>query len=447
MSADNIARGENLARSGKYAPTADSNGGPRGRQLPMWAKYSDAELVRQGRCVECCCDIAIQGHADDCSQPPQPPPAPPPASPPTPKPRRAAKETAKVEEQPVPPMPRLWYARDLKPAKPTKWLAANRIPRGSVSLLVGDEGIGKSLFWVWIVAAVTTGKALPMFGIPKREPGHVILVLTEDDWQAHVLPRLQVAKADTSRVRVFCAEADGSGAPVFPRDNHLIASADPAPVLVVIDAWLDCVAPDLKVRDPQQARLALHPFKDLATRTEAAIMLLAHTNRLASANPRDLYGATATLRQKCRMTLFALEDDDGRLVVGPEKANMTRLFPATMFTKQSVGYFDPTPDNDGTIPNLVFHAESDLTIREHVAERNAAAHEQPTEALPWLAEFLSGGPQASTTLLETAKLRGFSEKVTRAAKVKLRAEVKKRGNTWFWCLPHHLDRLPGSDDE
>ena len=419
---------------------------PPGRQSPMWAGVTDADLVQAGRCVECCCIITIQGHADYCSRPPQPIPAPRPT-------RKAAARHSQAKTtggtaQPDIAMPKIWHAPDLKPAAPTKWLAANRIPRAAVCLLVGDEGIGKSLFWVWIVAAITTGRPLPMFGIPAREPGCVFLVLTEDDWQSTVLPRLEVAGADISKIGVICAEDDGSGAPIFPRDKDLILYAEPAPVLVVIDAWLDTVAPDLKVRDSQDARRALHPFKDLATQTQAAIMLLGHTNRLASPNPRDLYGATATLRQKCRMTLFAMEDDDGQLVIGPEKANMTRLFTASMFGKDSVQYFVPTPENDGTVPNLVFRAESDMTIREHLAERNAAAREQqPTDALSWLAEFLSAGPQASATVLEVAARRGQSEKVTRAAKVKLGAHAKKRGNTWFWCLPQHADRLSGADDE
>lgn len=433
---------DNTASGRQTTGTAESNGAgngaatvPRGRQL--WEDYSDGQMAAEGRCVECACDIEVQGHAVWCSEPeqPAPPPSPPPETPEAPR------------GQPPPPMPRVWHGFDMAPPKPTKWLAANRIPRGAVSLLVGDEGIGKSLFWVWIVAAITTGRPLPMFGIPARKPDYVHLVLTEDDWQSTVRPRLEVAGANVGKVRIICTEPDGSGAPVFPRDNHLILNAEPLPVLVVIDAWLDTVGSDLRVRDTQQARQALHPFKDLATKTEAAILLLTHTNRLASANPRDLYGATAALRQKCRMTLFALEDDDRRLVIGPEKANMTRLFPATLFTTQSVEYFEPTPDNDGTIPKLAFHSESDMTVREHVAERNAAAREQSTEALPWLAEFLSSGPQASVTVLQTAARNGFSEKVIRAAKVKLHAEVKKSGNTWFWCLPHHVDRLPGGGDD
>ena len=72
-------------------------------------------------------------------------------------------------------LPRLWRATELHPSAPPSWLAKGRLPRAAISLLVGDEGIGKSLLWVWIVGAVTTGKPLPEFGIPAREPARVII--------------------------------------------------------------------------------------------------------------------------------------------------------------------------------------------------------------------------------------------------------------------------------
>ena len=123
--------------------------------------------------------------------------------------------------------PKLWNALDLEPAEQPRWLATNRLPRAAVSLLVGDEGIGKSLLWVLIVAHITTGKPLPGFGIPARDPGRVILVCTEDDWSTAVRPRLEVAGADLRMIRVICVDKDGSGAPIFPRDLGLIRNADP----------------------------------------------------------------------------------------------------------------------------------------------------------------------------------------------------------------------------
>jgi hypothetical protein len=96
----------------------------------------------------------------------------------------------------------------------------------------------------------------------------------------------------------------GSRAPVFSRDLDLIRVADPMPAAVVVDCWLDSVPPDLPVRDPQQAcRAALHPWKDVVTVTDAAVLLPGHTNRVASASARDLCGATGELRKKARMTL------------------------------------------------------------------------------------------------------------------------------------------------
>ena len=271
--------------------------------------------------------------------------------------------------------PRLWRATDLKPAAQPRWLARDRIPRAAVTLLVGDEGIGKSLLWVWVVAAVTTGKPLPAFGIPAREPSPVIIVITEDAWQDTVLPRLQVAGADLNMIRVICTEEDGSGSPVFPRDVFLIAEADPKAALIVVDAWLDTVSAGLSVRDPQQARQALHPFKEVATKTDAAVLLLCHTNRVTSASARDRYGATGELRKKARMTLYAQADENGCLPVGPEKMNTARPIPASKFTITSVQHFEPTEDHDGTVPLLSYAGDSELTAREYLAETYAAEHE------------------------------------------------------------------------
>src|SRR6516162_8987722 len=102
-------------------------------------------------------------------------------------------------------VPRLWRAADLKPAVQPRWLAKGRLQRGAVNLLVGDEGLGKSLLWVWIAAAVSTGRAVPEFGIPVRDRGHVIIAaITEDDWCSTVCPRLEVAGADLSTISVVC---------------------------------------------------------------------------------------------------------------------------------------------------------------------------------------------------------------------------------------------------
>jgi hypothetical protein len=339
--------------------------------------------------------------------------------------------------------PKLWKIGDLDPMRQSKFLAKQRIPYAAVTLLCGDEGIGKSLLWVIIVAAVTTGKPLPAFGIPEREPADVILIITEDNMAEDVQPRLQAAGADIDRVHVIAAGKDGSGSPTFPADMHLITDAQIKPALIVVDAWLDTVPGRLEVKNPQHSRAALHPWKDTAAQTGAAVLLLCHTNRLETDNLRDKYGATASLRQKARMALFAIADpDDGSLLVGPDKANSTRGgVPASNFSIESILMFEPTDDHDGTVPLLEWQGFTGKTMKQHVAEIAAANREQrrqPTGAEEFLRELLADGkPHAAAELIDDGKQNGFSDrqmqrakdKIATAFQAKLPGDEKRR---WYW---------------
>jgi hypothetical protein len=348
--------------------------------------------------------------------------------------------------------PKLWSAKQLQAMRQPKFLAKNRIPLGAATILCGDEGIGKSLFWVLVVAAVTTGRAMPALGIPARDPADVILVLTEDDWAETVLPRLTVAGADMDRISVICADDDGTGSPTFPDDMGLILDADPAPALIVIDAWLDTVPSNLMVRDAQQSRAALHPWKEAAAKTGAAVLLLTHSNRVATSNMRDKYGATAALRQKARMTLYALADpDDGTLIIGPDKANgaPTRTN-ASRFRILAEQYFNPTPDHDGTVPSLQFVGET-KPIKEHLLDLFATEQRKPrqgTEAEQWLAEYLADGPHLATEV-EKAAAGGFSAAQLRRAKDRIAHSVPKPDadgtQRWYWELTEEY--RAANDDE
>jgi hypothetical protein len=332
-------------------------------------------------------------------------------------------------------VPRLWRATDLNPAAQPKWLARHRLPKSAISLLIGDEGIGKSLHWVYLAAAITTGKAVPEFGIPAREPADVIVIATEDDWCSTVRPRLEVAGADLSRITVMCIERDGSGSPTFPLHMPILREAEPA-ALIVVDAWLDTLPSGVQVRDPQQARAALHPWKDLATTTGAAVLLICHTNRSHTANARDRYGATGALRQKARMTLFAQLDDEGYLTVGPEKSNGSAPIPASRFTITPVQAFAATDDSDGTVPLLTYAGESALTARQHLAASADAGEDgDHSDVDEWLTALLADGPVKATEVYSAADAAGHSKDKAKRAKKRLGVEAVKDGNgPWRWSL-------------
>lgn len=346
----------------------------------------------------------------------------------------------------APERARVWRAKELQAAAQPKWLAQNRIPRSAISLLVGAEGIGKSLAWVLIAAAVTTGRAVPGFGIPNRSPEHIFAIVTEDDWSSTVLPRLEVAGADLDFVSVICTERDGSGAPTFPNDLHLITGSQLRPALIVVDAWLDTVPGGLSVKDPQQARRALHPWKEAATATGAAVLLLTHTNRVQTGNARDKYGATGELRKKARMALYAQADPDhdGQLLIGPEKSNTAGRVPATQFRIDPIQYFEPSDDDGGTVPRLALVGDSKMTMREHIAEasddgQDGEDREEKNGAQVFLRDYLEvEGPRAkSAEAKRAASAVGISPRTLARARTALKVVIDYEGHpaTTVWSLP------------
>ncbi|MGY4101611.1 AAA family ATPase [Nocardia sp. R16R-3T] len=339
--------------------------------------------------------------------------------------------------------PRTWNANDLEAARQIEWLAANRLPLAAVCYMLGPEGIGKSLWTVWLVSILTTGKPFAGFGIPPRDPMVVVLVLTEDDWSTVARPRLEIAGADLENVRVICAERDGSGAPSFPRDMDIALEACQGAGLIVVDAWADTLPASISVKDPQHARRALHPWKELATRTGVSVLLTGHTNREKGGNVRNAYGLSGEIRKKARMTILAQPDpdEDGVLVIGPEKTNLTAPVPASRFRIESVRVFDATDTSDGTVPRLVWIGDAEQSARDYFADAAAAemgdAANDRNEIQEWLTEFLSQGSVKATEVFQAADANGFSKDQVKRAKRAINAKAERPQNPgpWFWTLP------------
>lgn len=365
--------------------------------------------------------------------------------------READRRGSDDRERPV-----IRSARSLTPAAQLDWLATGRIPMAAVTLLVGAEGIGKSLFWTWLTEPITTGKPCPEYGIPARDPAHVFIVATEDDWATSVLPRLEVAGADLDYVHVICTEDDGSGAPVFPRDIDVLAASEVTPALVVVDAWLDTVPSGLQVRDPQQARQALHPWREYAASTRASVLLLTHTNRVATDNARDMYGITSELRKKARSTLFAQADPQNAdcVLIGPEKSNIAGQSSADRFRISPVQHFAATDSSDGKVPQLAYVGPVGKSARELIT----AAHHGPEddadksdliEAERWLEDYLrSSGRTPSKAVKDAARantsitertLKRAASKFEADGQLEYRSEGFPRTTSWEWVGGERVD--------
>ncbi|MGO2810285.1 MAG: AAA family ATPase [Brevibacterium aurantiacum] len=340
------------------------------------------------------------------------------------------------------------------PPRPS-WIGTGWLPRQEITVVVGEEGIGKSLTWVLIAAHVTSGREFKPFGIPARDPQDVIVIVTEDS-ALEVTTRLEVAGADLDRVHFFSIDQDGSGSPDFGNSIHYenfahltaqIESMESRPALVVVDAWLDTVHGSMNIRDTQQARAALHPWKQLSAKYDLSTVLVTHTNRQDTTSTRDLMGGTAALRQKARMVLFCarptvLETDRQELYIGPDKSNTTGLVNAVRFHVTPHQVREATDDDPGTSAKLTDPAQATGTIRELLGQwknLERQADRQPTKAESAEAEirdFMTGREQVETSQVKE-HLRGleYGQRGIAVALAKIGTSTPSgQGGKWLYTL-------------
>lgn len=106
----------------------------------------------------------------------------------------------KGAEEPLPDCARepiLVTLADVAP-QAVSWLWEPYLPLGKLILLEGDPGCGKTWIALQVAASLTRGWALP--GAKQRPPVTVLYMTAEDGLADTLRPRLDVVKADVSRV-------------------------------------------------------------------------------------------------------------------------------------------------------------------------------------------------------------------------------------------------------
>ena len=233
------------------------------------------------------------------------------------------------------------------------WLLPGRIPRGTLTMVVGRDGSAKTTFARWLAAAASRGQ---LTGAPLA----VHLALSEDDAARVTAPGLVAAGADLARVELVTG-----GSWRFPRDldhfdEHLRAGRLD---LVVIDPLAAAVAS----LGHQRAGDTLRALREIAERHDVALVVVHHTIKRA-ADPGTAIAGSYNVRAAFRSILFweqlgptgcayvrslaeqreiDLDEQTGRLcMLWAYKANYSHLKAPMIFEQRSpVNPSDP----DGTI--------------------------------------------------------------------------------------------------
>jgi hypothetical protein len=186
------------------------------------------------------------------------------------------------------------------------------LPVGYFNLLVGEEGLGKTVLVCWITARLTRGE-LP--GDFAGDPQNVLIVADEDDVNSVWTPRLVAAGADLSRVRFLASGEDVSLA--NPDDvERLRRAIDKTPVgFVVFDQLLDQLdggQDGAGVYNAKHVRGQIRPLRRLVRAAHdgrgAASLSLLHPIKGRVQTFRDLVGGSHQFNALSRSSLLLARD-------------------------------------------------------------------------------------------------------------------------------------------
>lgn len=330
----------------------------------------------------------------------------------------------------------------IKP-RPVRWQWEGRIAIGTLALLAGREGIGKSTLAYWLAAQITRGQ-LP--GESVGQPRGVLIAATEDSWEHTIVPRLIAARADLDKVfRVAVRSANEVYAGMnLIKDLNLLeeAAVQVGAGLLLLDPLMSRLG-DQDTHKDSEVRIALEPLVDVADRTGMAVLGLMHHNKSGSTDPLQLVMGSKAFTAVARSvhTVVADPDDESeeRKLFGTPKNNLGRTDLSTLsFTIVST----PVETDEGTAwtGRLVWGAEVSESISA-VMERSGAENTDRTalkEAADWLHDFLSiNGVVGSARVKDEGRKAGHSESALKRARHRIKAETRSEGfpRTTFWFLP------------
>ncbi|MCU1614804.1 MAG: hypothetical protein JWO98_2344 [Frankiales bacterium] len=330
------------------------------------------------------------------------------------------------------------------PLRAVRWLWDARLPLGSLTLLGGREGIGKSTAAYTLAADITRGQ---LDGHHKGTPRSVVVCATEDSWGHTIAPRLLAAGADLDRVyRVDVTTSEGiDGGLSLPADiaglEHQMRDVDA--VLLLLDPLMSRLDAALDTHKDSEVRQALEPLTALADRTGATVLGLIHVNKGRTSDPLTSLMGSRAFAAVARAVLYVIadQDDPGLRLLGLAKNNLGRAdLPTLRFRIESAHVAD-TDEGPIWTGRLTWAGEDPRSLTAVLEDSHDTSDNRSatTDAGEWLLGYLAdnGGTAPSADIRAEGHKNGHSYDALKRARTRHAIESTNSGfpRRTFWSLP------------
>lgn len=327
-----------------------------------------------------------------------------------------------------------------RPAAPIDWLWQPYLTAGTLAILDGDPGVGKSFVALDLAARLSAGLPMPDDTPPPAARCRVLVASGEDVIEDTLLPRFKAAGGDPEQLSFFggLSRSRPNARPAaFPRDLDALARhlrSAPA-ALAILDPIMALLPASVATSHDQSVREVLTPLARLAAETGTCFLFVRHLTK--SGGGKSLYrgcgsiGITGAVRSGLLAGVHP--DGTGRRVLSVTKSNLAS-------PGRSLGF--RLAERAGGF-GVVWDGPTNLTA-DDLCREDAKDDTPSTKAEKWLFKLLLKGPVPATTVEAEAAAAGIGFATLRAAKKRQGVESRrvKRDGKEFWEWHHRDDGLP-----
>ena len=345
------------------------------------------------------------------------------------------------------------WLRDIK-REYVDWLWRFRLARGTLTLWIGDGGLGKSRASNDVAARISTGACWPDAGTAAL--GSVVILSAEDSASYTIRPAIEAAGGDVSRVAVLEAVRDADG-----QERTFNLATD----LVMLEQLIETTRATLVVIDPLSAyfgtrldsyrdtdvRSVLEPVAKLAERHQVVMLGIMHIGKATDRQGRHRALGSVAFVNAARL-VFAIgvdPDDPRRRLLVPVKANICREAPSLAFRLEDADGAPRVVWEDGPI--------AEVTAETVLGGRPVAEDDERHDADALLRELLEEDdwPMAAATVAAAGRAHGIHVRSLQRAAHRVGIGIKKTGfrTGWFWFKPEAAEddtqahSIPTDDDD
>ncbi len=329
------------------------------------------------------------------------------------------------------------------PIEKIRWLWEQRLGLGTLGVLAGRPGEGKSTLALYLAAAVTRG-TLP--GDLHGTPADVLAVSYEDQAQV-IAARLKAADADLDGVHIVGVEEGGQRGMVgLPDDLPRIAEVvrEVGARLVIVDPVLAGVSRGVDTHKDAEVRSVLAPVAGMAEELDVAVLGISHFTKSGEIDVLMRIGGSIGVVAAAR-SILALgrdpDDDDprsDRRVLAHAKTNIGTLAPSLALRVVGAQVED--------VHGELVETSQVVVVGEHAADADSlllrtspGERSKTSDAEVFLRGELAAGERAVGDLKTAANSAsvdwGGVERARRRLGAVPRREGFGSGGRWFWARP------------